>query len=86
MKKNRARTIARSLSNAARWHSHAAGISAEVLRNELKLKIGDFGADAPKAQAVATYQSLLEDYMGRRGYNGAIHMRGQFMAYHTHGF
>lgn len=86
MKKTRARSIAKSLSNTARWHSHAAGISADVLRDELNLKIDDFGDDSAKATAIAEYQALLEDYMGRRNHLGVIHMRGQFLAYHSHGY
>ncbi len=85
-KKTRARTIAKQLNNTARWHSHGAGISADVLRDELKLTIDDFGSDAAQVTAVAEYQALLEDYMARRGHLGVIHMRGQFLAYHTHGY
>jgi Serine dehydrogenase proteinase len=85
-KKERAAEIARALSDTRRWHSHAAGISAKVLRDELNLKIDDL--DDPtyldRKQAVTNYQHLLEDYMAVRGTFGVIHMRGQYLAYHTH--
>ncbi len=85
-KKKRARSIAKSLSSANKWHSHAAGISANVLREELKLKIDDLAADTAKEEAVARYQALLEDYMGRRSFSGIIHMREQFLPYHAHNY
>ena len=88
MKKQRARAIARALSNTARWHSHAAGISAEVLRDQLKLRIDDLDEQrkqvVERKQAVENYQSLLEDYMIRRQHFGVIHMRGQYVPYHVH--
>lgn len=73
-KKTRARTIAKALSNTRRWHSHAAGISADVLRSELKLKIDEL--EGEKKQAVDEYHALLTDYMQRRSHFGAIHMQG----------
>jgi len=82
-KKQRARTIAKRLSNTARWHSHTAGISAQVLRDELKLKIDDLAGD--KKEAVEDYQSLLEDYTTKRSHFGVVHMRGQYVPYHIHG-
>jgi hypothetical protein len=39
MRKERASSIARELSNTERWHTHGYGISMEVLRRNLKLVI-----------------------------------------------
>ena len=83
MKKNRATEIALILNDTRKWHSHAAGISAQVLRDELNLKIDDL--NGKRKQAVDNYHSLLDDYMRRRGHFGVLHMRGQYMPYHVHG-
>jgi hypothetical protein len=83
MKKERANEIALALNDTKKWHSHAAGVSAEVLRGELNLKIDDLDGD--KKQAVDNYHSLLEDYIGKRGHFGVVHMRGQYMPYDVHG-
>jgi hypothetical protein len=45
MKRRRARQIAQELNNVKKWNSHGIGISAEVLRRELKLLVDDFGAN-----------------------------------------
>ena len=85
-KKARARSIAKALSDSAKWHSHGAGISADVLRNELNLKIDDLDGKPGQQLTVANYQQLLEDYMIRRGHSGAIHMRNLYTPYHVHEF
>ena len=86
VRKARARAIASSLSNSKRWHSHSAGISADVLRKELNVEIDDLDSLPLGKLAVVEYHSLLEDYMIRRQQVGVIHMRGQYMAYHSHGY
>jgi hypothetical protein len=83
MKKNRATEIALILNDTKKWHSHAGGISAQVLRDELNLKIDDL--NGKRKQAVDNYHSLLDDYMRRRGHFGVLHMRSQYMPYHVHG-
>jgi hypothetical protein len=87
LKEERAEGIANTLSDTSEWHSHGAGISAEVLRKKLNLKIDDLDApgNSPKKSAITSYQSLLEDYMMMRGHWGVMHMRGQYRAYHIHG-
>ena len=83
MKKDRATEIALVLNDTKKWHSHAAGISAQVLRDELNLKIDDL--DGNRKRTVDNYHSLLDDYMRRRGHFGVLHMRSQYMSYHVHG-
>lgn len=85
MKKLRARKIARALNATAKWHSHGAGISAQVLRDELKLVIADLDASPLLKVAVMTYQALLEDFRAKLGFDGVIHMQNQFSPYHVHG-
>ena len=43
MKKRRARAVAKVLNDARRWNSHGIGINIDRLRNDLNLKIDDFG-------------------------------------------
>jgi len=85
-KKERAKEIALALNDTKKWHSHAAGVSAEVLRDELNVKIDalDASANEDKKQAVANYHYLLEDYMGKRGHFGVVHMCDQYTPYHVH--
>lgn len=84
MREERAEYIARELSNTERWHSHGHGISMEVLRRDLKLKIDDFGADEDLNSRIGAYYKLLDDYQRKLGVE-AIHMRGRFTPMHAHG-
>lgn len=77
MREERAEYIARELSDTEKWHSHGHGISMEVLRRDLKLKIDDFGADRDLNARVVAYYKLLDDYQKNRGVE-AIHVRGRF--------
>ncbi len=63
MKKARAKEIAASLNNVKRWNSHGIGISMQVLRRELKLRIDDFGSKKHLDKKVRGYHKLLTDYM-----------------------
>ncbi len=73
MKRNRAKEIASELNNTSRWKSHGYGISMEVLRNELKLKIDDFDSHETLGNQIKSYYNLLEDYMTKRSHPGAMH-------------
>ena len=75
MKKNRAREIAEELNNVRKWNSHGIGISAEILRCELNLKIDDFGTNPSLNDAVQKYHRLLSDYMAKLGQQIVIHTR-----------
>ncbi len=83
MREKRAEQIASLLNNPAKWHSHGRGISMEVLRRDLNLKIDDLGANGnePLADCVKNYHVLLEDYMVKRGNQGAIHFCGRYLPF-----
>jgi ClpP class serine protease len=75
MKKARAREIASSLNDVKRWNSHGIGISMQVLRKELNLKIDDFGKDKVRDTCVRQYHKLLIDYMAVTGLGSVVHTR-----------
>jgi hypothetical protein len=81
-KQNRANEIAEALGDAAKWHSHGRGITCDDLDNEeIKLKINNYGLQSELRRAIRNYHGLLEDYMGRRGWQAAIHTRDGFGAF-----
>ncbi len=73
MKQQRATEIAAALNDTARWKSHARGLSMEVIRRDLNLKVDDFGEDPAMRDRVNAYYRLLKDYMDRRGQEVVIH-------------
>ena len=75
MKRRRARQIAQELNNVKKWNSHGIGISAEVLRRELKLLVDDFGVNQPLNDAIRAYHRLLSDYMGKMNQLIVVHTR-----------
>ena len=79
MKTRRAGDIARNLNNSEKWHSHGSGISMEILRKDLKLKIDDFDADPILAKCVRDYYNLLSDYMQKRRNTGVLHRAGKYL-------
>lgn len=81
MKTRRAGDIARNLNNSEKWHSHSSGISMEILRKDLKIKIDDFDADSRLAKCVRDYYNLLSDYMQKRGNIGVLHRRGKYLPF-----
>lgn len=78
MRADRAEEIAKALNDTARWHSHGRGITMPILRNELKLRINDFGENTELNGAVRGYQKLLKDYMMRREHEMVVHTRSRF--------
>ena len=80
MKNRRAANIASKLSNPSRWHSHSRGISMEVLRRDVNLRIQDFGEDQQLRDRVRVYYRLMRDYMARLGHPAALHRRGEYVA------
>ena len=60
MRKRRAQAIARKLSDSGYWHSHGRGISMEVLRRDLNLRIEDFGEDSTLSEAFGSTRSCCE--------------------------
>jgi hypothetical protein len=83
MRKDRAKDIAEALNDTDRWHSHSRGIPLEVLRNDLKLQIEDFGTTAQLRVAVHDYYRLLKDYgLGKQAHFFFIlHTRGRYVGY-----
>ncbi len=73
MKRKCAEAVAHNLNNTTKWHSHGRGISMDVLRQDVKLKILDFGNDGEKNDSVMEYYKLLADYMAKLGTRVAVH-------------
>jgi hypothetical protein len=74
-RERRAKEIARALMDNTRWGSHSRGIPMKVLREELKLKIDDFGADAELHALIRGYYDLAVDYMLRNEIAHLAHSR-----------
>jgi hypothetical protein len=75
MKRDRAKEIGRKLNEVKRWNSHGIGISMEVLRKELNLRIDDFGEDVELNQTVRRYHALLTDYMAKNRHRAVLQTR-----------
>ncbi|HZU33911.1 MAG TPA: serine dehydrogenasease, partial [Candidatus Angelobacter sp.] len=83
LKKERAESIGKTLNDTEKWHSHGYGISMDVLRNDLKLVIDDFGANKEMSSAIRIYHDLLSDYMVKRDNRGVVHICGQYRPFFT---
>ncbi len=81
MKKDRASDIGKQLNNTKRWHSHGYGISMEVLKRDLNLRIDDYEQQPRLCASIRGYYNLLADYMVKRGANGAIHIAGEYRSF-----
>lgn len=79
MKVERADMIARLLNRTDLWHSHARGISMEILRRKLRLRIEDFGRNDALRELIATYYALLKDYKGKLALRGVVHTRLRYI-------
>ena len=79
MKTQRAASIARKLSDTDKWLSHGRGISKDVLINDLKLEITDFGADQEFDNRIKLYYNTLKDYMIKMGVASLIHFDGNLV-------
>jgi hypothetical protein len=75
MRKARAKEIADSLNDVKRWNSHGIGISMQVLRRELKLKIDDFESNKELNKEVREFHKLLLDYMTSTQQVSIVHTR-----------
>lgn len=73
MKKERASDIALKLSDHTRWLTHGRGIDIETLREELRLKIDDFGERPELKKAVWDYFWFLRDHMRRNNTDSFVH-------------
>lgn len=63
MKQERAREIATALNDHQRWRSHGRGIPMKTLKDELKLKIDDFGATPALGKAIKEYFDFVVNCM-----------------------
>ena len=76
MKKARAKEIAAILGDAKKWHSHGRGISmSELMGEEIKLKIDDFGIDKDLSVEIRNYHGLAVDFAEKQGSRGFIHSK-----------
>ncbi len=73
MKKRRAEEIGNQLCNTDKWYSHSRGISMEVLRRDLKLRIEDIDEHPDVENALDNYYELLENYLVTIRAKGALH-------------
>ncbi len=78
MKRERAERVANLLNDPGKWHSHARGLSMEVVRRELQLQVEDFGQNAELCAALRTYHRLTTDYMRKMGHRDVLHSRGRY--------
>ena len=81
MREQRAGEIAKSLNDTKRWNSHRFRISKNVLEDELKLKIDDFGASEERSMAIREYYNLQSDYILSNNISGFLHMHGEYTYY-----
>ena len=73
MREERASSIARQLNDHERWLTHGRGIDMQTLRDELQLKIEDFGTTPDLKKAIWDYFWFLRDHMGRNGLVSFVH-------------
>jgi hypothetical protein len=78
MKRACAEDVAHNLNNTTKWHSHGRGISMDVLRRDVNLRIQDFGAESEKNDSVREYYKLLMDYMTKLNSRVAVHVIENF--------
>lgn len=76
MKAERAKSVAKTLSDNSFWHSHGRGIDMGTLQSDgIKLKIDDLNADTDKSRAVFEYHELLTDFIRKNGYQWFVHTK-----------
>ena len=73
MKEERATWIAHRLNDHERWLTHGRGIDMRTLRDELQLRIEDFGANPELKKAIWDYFWFLRDHMARNGLVSFVH-------------
>lgn len=79
MRQKRADEIADQLSDTQTWHSHGRGISMEILRRDLKLKIKDIEDEPEVKTAVRSFNGLLADFAGKMGYPTYLYTPGRLI-------
>ena len=76
MRERRAEDIARMLNDTEKWHSHGHGISMEVLRRDLNLRIDDYGSNDKLNAGIRAYSTLFEDYRQTLGIEAVHSLNG----------
>lgn len=79
MKSERAKEIARKLSDTRLWHSHSRRISKEHARKVLNLRIRDL-EETKLYPYMRTYIRILKDYMARRDQIGIVHYKDNYVS------
>ena len=79
LRERRATEIAEKLSNPELWHTHGRGISMNVLRRDINLKIEDFGKNSELNKAIQLYCRLLHDHMQRMRHAAVLHRRESYV-------
>ena len=74
-KEDRAKEIAKLLTDNKHWHSHGRMINMNTLRNLLRLEIDDYGQDKELSQAIRLYNDTLTDYLNRQGWEFFLYNR-----------
>jgi len=72
---SRAEEIAAKLSDINLWKSHGRPINIEILENDLKLKIEDYGKDPKLGSLIRNYHRFIVDYINKNGFNFYFHTR-----------
>lgn len=65
-KQDRAKEIAKQLSDNKIWHSHSRMIGIKTLKEKLRLEIEDYSEDTNLRLAIRTYAGLLADYLEKQ--------------------
>lgn len=81
MRIRRASDVANKLNKTEKWHSHNYGISMEVLRKDMRLKIEDFDQNPNLSKRIKDYYNLLGDYMMKRSSEGVVHTKGLYVPF-----
>lgn len=77
-KSKKAKEIASKLGDNKIWRSHGRYIGIDVLRDELGLKIDDYGLDEKTKESIRSYNDLIMSYIRKYGYNMFFHSRNYF--------
>lgn len=70
-KKNRAKRIAKDLSDYKRWKSHGRPLDMATIRS-LRLEIDDFGQNKELEKQIIEFHCMMEDYMQKSGISAMI--------------
>lgn len=74
-KTERAKDIAKELSDNNKWKSHGRPINMDILINELKLKVEDYGKDNKLNELIKEYYKHMEEYISQHKFGSFFHTR-----------